>query len=88
MPQYLKDPDAVLDFVVDWSDWLVAGDSIVESEWISEGLTTATPSLDGAKATVWLSGGTVGTTYKVTNRVTTSAGRIDDRTLEVLVIER
>lgn len=88
MGQFIKDPDARLDFVIDWSEWVVEGDSITSSVWLPGGLDASDESLDGARATVWLSGGTPGVTYKVTNRVTTSAGRIDDRTLDVLVIER
>ena len=32
---FTKDPDAVLDYSVDWSLWL-AGDEISTSEWILE----------------------------------------------------
>ena len=89
MSQYTKDPDAVLDFAVDWSEWIEGQDTIVTSVWESpDGLTTADPDLDGAKATIWLSGGVANMTYRVVNRVTTSAGRVDDRTLRVRVAER
>jgi hypothetical protein len=49
---------------------------------------TPTPSLTDNVATVWLSGGTAGETYRVTNTVVTAAGRVDERTLRILVRQR
>lgn len=80
--EWLHDPDAKLDYTVDWSDWLAAGDEIATSSWIiPAGLTQASPSPshDGSKATVWISGGTAGQVYIVTNRITTTGGRTEDR---------
>lgn len=83
------DPHAILDVAVQWSGWLEDGDAIATSTWLSpDGLTTTNPSLVDAKAIVWVSGGQVGQTYRIVNRVTTTAGRVDDRTLHVYVIER
>lgn len=39
-------------------------------------------------ATAWLSGGTRGLKYLITCRITTSGGRIDDRTLKLKITER
>jgi hypothetical protein len=87
--QWKKDPAAVLDWDFDWSAWLLQLEVIVASEFIVDaGLTVDFSSFTGDSATVWLSGGTPGTTYEVTNRVTTSAGRTDDRTLKVRVVEQ
>lgn len=89
MIYFTKDPDAKLDYAVDWSAWLEDGDTITASTWIvPEGLTASGQTVEGEKTVVWLAGGTAGQSYKVTNRVTTSAGRIDDRTLQVTVRER
>jgi hypothetical protein len=88
--QYLKDSNATLDYGVNWAPWL-GTDTISASAWtVQTGLTTATPapSFTTTTTTIWLSGGTVGTTYTVTNRVTTAAGRIDDRTFTIQVIDR
>ena len=85
----VKDPDATLDYTIDWSAWLPDTDSIIESEWIvPDDLTASDESLAGAAATVWLAGGVLGETYRVTNRITTLAGRIDDRTLRLLISSR
>jgi hypothetical protein len=91
--RYTKDPDATLDFVQSWDAWLDAidgGDTITDAEWIiPSGLTEAAPStVTTTTATVWLSGGTAGTDYDVTCRITTDGGRIDDRTIRIQVRQR
>ena len=87
---FTKDPDAVLDYSVDWSLWL-AGDEIFTSEWLLEEgalIEKATDSNTATKATVWLRGGQSGITYPVTNRIVTVGGRTDDRTISVKVEDR
>jgi len=95
--QYLKDPDAVLDYVFDWSDWLATGETIaVDSETgeklititADTGITVDSSTKSGGKVTVWLSGGTAGINYKVACKITTSAGRTDERTIWIKVVER
>lgn len=85
-----KDPDANLDFDVDWSGWLVPGDTIATSTWVdvTPGITvTDDTQHTGTRGIIWLAGGTIGTVYQATNRITTVEGRGDDRTISVLVIE-
>ena len=93
MADYIKDPDAVLDYGVDWSPWLETGETISTSEWTAspDGLTVMdepAPGMSGTSTLVWLSGGVAGRTYRVTNRITTTAGRIDERSIEIRVRER
>lgn len=91
MSRYSKDPDGKLDYAIDWSAWLVDGDTISSASWtVPTGIIQATPapSVTAGKATIWLSGGTAGTSYPVTCRVTTAAGRIDDRTITIVVRDR
>jgi len=84
-----KDPQARLDFAVDWSAWLPEGDTITSSLWlVPDDLATDTPSIDGSTTVVWISGGVAGRTYQVINRVTTDEGRVDDRTLRITVTNR
>lgn len=55
---------------------------------VSAGLVLVSQTNSVSAATVWLSGGTTGAVYSVANRVTTSAGRIDERTLTIRVTNR
>lgn len=85
----IKDPDAVLDYAVDWTEWLTEGETITDSTWlVPDGLTEDSASHTTSRATVWLAGGTAGTRYAVTNRITTDQGRTDDRTITIDVKER
>ena len=85
---FTKDPNAVLDYSIDWTRWL-AGDQIATSQWIvPSGLTKMADSKTASSATVWLSGGSVGQSYTVTNRITTAAGRTEDRSFTVRAEER
>jgi hypothetical protein len=87
---YIKDPDAVLDYAVDWTDWLPAGDSITGRTVAVESgdVVKASDNLAGAVVTAWISGGTVGTNASVRFRVTTAQGRTDDRTIYLKVRSR
>lgn len=87
---FTKDPDAVLDYSVDWHLWL-AGDQISSSEWILEqGATIVkiTDTFTTSRTVVWLGGGDKGITYLVTNRIVTAGGRTDDRTISIKVEDR
>jgi len=83
-----KDPNAVLDYAIDWSSWL-GTDTISTSAWtVASGITKTGESKTSTKATIWLSGGTAGVTYELTNRIVTTAGRTDDRTIGIVVGEK
>lgn len=85
---YPKDPNAKLDYVMDWSDWL-GTDTIASSTWVTPaGLTATAPTNTTTTATVWLEAGTVGTQYLVTNRITTAGGRTNDRSILIQVSEQ
>lgn len=86
---YRKDPDAVLDYTWDWSDWLPSGDTITAvSAVATTGITVANQTNTTTGHTIWLSGGTEGNEYTVTSRVTTAGGRTDDRSIKVRVEQR
>lgn len=81
-----KDPDEILDFENDWSQRLIAGDTIVASDWIVPvGITEDDAAFDGTTTTIWLSGGTLGETYHLVNRITTMQGRTRDRSKYVTI---
>jgi hypothetical protein len=85
---FVKDPAAVLDYGIDWADWL-DGDTIASSAWtVDAGLTEDSDSRTATTTTVWLSGGTAGVEYKAVNQIVTAAGRTDERTLTIMVRER
>lgn len=83
-----KSPTAVLDYGVDWEEWL-DGDTLTESTWtVEEGITSSNETMVGAIAGIWLSGGVTGKTYTVTNHIKTAAGREDSRATYVYVTLR
>ena len=85
---FTKDPNAVLDYTINWSLYL-GSDTISTSTFTVEaGLTKNSESNTTTTSTVWLSGGTDGTNYSVACRIVTAAGRTDDRTFRVTVGER
>jgi hypothetical protein len=83
--EFRKDPDAVLDYAVDWSHWL-DDDTIDASEWVvPDGIEKDSDTNTTTIATVWLSGGTLGATYTLVNHITTAAGRENDQTITIKV---
>lgn len=87
--RFYKDPNAVLDYVVDWSAWLGDSDAIATSDWIvPEGLTEDSATNTTTTTTIWLSGGTAGAVYTVVNRITTDDGRTEDRSIVISVRDR
>lgn len=85
LPYWVKDPDAVKDYTVDWTAWLAA-DTISTSNWfVSAGLTVGTKTNTNSAATQWLSGGVKGKSYRVTNRIATVGGRTEDRSFNIVV---
>lgn len=89
MPQWpTKDPDAVLDYEINWTAWL-NGDTISSSSWtVPAGLTKDSDSFTDTVTKIWLSGGTDSETYTLTNRITTSGGRTDDRSVTLSVASK
>ena len=89
----LKDPSAELDYAFNWrpdtKPWLEADETIASYIVTPDtGITLKTHSEANGKVTVWLSGGTAGENYKVACLITTSAGRTDERTIWIKVVER
>ena len=85
MQTFIKDPDATLDYQVDWSDWL-SSDTIASVSWVvPSGITNDSTANTTTTATIWLSGGSLGSAYRVVCRIVTAAGRTADRTLHIKV---
>lgn len=83
------DPDALLDYGWDWSEWLgsdtITGHTVTV---VSGGVTIANQAHDATSVTAWITGGTQGSFAGVTCHITTAGGRADDRTLTLAVRQR
>lgn len=85
-----KDPNELLDYGSNWTKQMTKdSDTLAGSEWIIESgtVTKSSASYDAVthKTKIWLSGGEAGETCILTNRVTTTAGRIHDRSFKLKI---
>lgn len=82
-----KDPDEVLDYQVNWADRLAEGDTLESSSWIAPdgALVVVSDSFTTTTTTIWLSGGELGESYDLVNRVVTVGGRTHDQTVRLKV---
>ncbi len=97
IPTYDKLPSELLDYSVDWTEWLAGsdgtlGDSINASSWIFPATVPDTTLVDFENdlqegvATKWIGGGTVGRIYVVTNEIDTKQGRHASRSFKIYVV--
>lgn len=95
MAHFIKDPDALLDYKVDWGEWL-GNDQIISAAAINDavasaqasGLRIASVVVSASTAVVaWLSAGVLDNEYTVTVRIWTSAGRRNDECFTVAIEE-
>lgn len=93
MSLYLKDPQARIDYAIDWGAAYLDGQVIAASEWRVEpeedgGAIVEIGSFDLNRTAATVSGGLPGRVYRIGNRVTLSDGRSDERSLTVRVEDR
>ena len=91
MSFYLKDPGAVLDYSINWgAGYLQGGETLSSSIWTisPNDMTQNSASNTTTIASVTVTGGVGGQLYQLTNRVTTSQGRTDERSITVRVEHR
>lgn len=82
MKTFVKDPDAILDYVWDWNDWLEEGDSIDSFViYTPTGMTEVSSSEADGKVTVWFSMGDDFKSYKASCSIDTVFGRHDTRSV-------
>lgn len=85
--KFIKDPNARLDYTIDWTAWLAGNGDTISGATVPDppsGLTVTTPlTWTSTQTTVWISGGTAGSSYDVTVHITTTGGRQDDRTITI-----
>ena len=92
MTLLLKDPNAVLDYSVDWGVSYLDGDAIADSSWTinpteNGGVEVVASQHDFNVATVQAAGGVPGHVYQLINQVVLASGRSDSRSI-VLRVER
>lgn len=87
---FVKDPAALLDYVVNWGDNWLGSDTLATSTWTLPAgtLVKVTDTFDNDKTTIWLASGTVGISYDLVNRITTAGGRQDERTITINVRQK
>lgn len=90
-----KDPEARLDYQLNWAEWLPSGDTISTSTWTAETITGDTDNLNVAgssntdnTATATINGGTEGNIYRLYNEITTTGGLTERRFFRVKVKAR
>lgn len=86
-----KDPDEVLDFSIDWSARLDAGDTIQTVTWAASdpvGLTRLSQQQVGAVTTAFFSGGALDQTYSITCTIQTVGGRTMQETAKLPIKAR
>jgi hypothetical protein len=93
MTLLLKDPDAVLDYSVDWGAEYLLDDLIAESQWTVDpvedgGVTVAGSDFDASTAVVKAAGGLPGRLYRLVNQVVLLSGRVDSRSVVLRVEKR
>ena len=80
-----KDPDETVQYSVDFTDYL-GSDTLSSVAWqVPAGLTNVSSSNAGKVASIKLSGGTAGTDYTVTCRLTSGGGLVLDRSFVLQV---
>jgi hypothetical protein len=84
-----KDPDSIIDYGCDWGDWLATAETIITSVWIlPTGLTSFSEAATTTTTAIYLSGGVVGTKYNLTNRITTTGSRTEDRSMLIFCFNK
>lgn len=89
----LKDPAAVLDYLIDWGVDYLGADVLADSEWTVSpveplGLAIVEHLFDQSFATVKASGGIAGHVYRLANHVSLESGRRDSRSVVIRVEAR
>jgi hypothetical protein len=90
-PTGIKDPNAILDYPIDYTAWLADITDTYSSHSVivaAGSIAVQSSGYSSGKIIVWLSGGTVGETAAFTIRIVTFGGRTDDRTFYLKIKER
>lgn len=84
-----KDPEAILDYTLDWATWLGADTIVGAPTWtVPPGITKNSQTNTTTTATVWLSGGAANNDYTIECKIVTAGGRTDERSFIIRSCER
>ena len=85
----VKQPVEVQDYDISFVDWLAALSDTASTHTVTAetGITVDSSTLTAGVVKVWLSGGTDGTTYKVTAQIVTAGGRTKEDEIKIKVRE-
>lgn len=84
---FSKQAVEVLDYDVDYSDWLTPGDNVLSADTQVEpqGLTVDAVFVNDPRIKIWLSGGADGATYKLTVTTHTADGRVKQDEIKIKI---
>lgn len=87
--KFFKHPSAVLDFSLDWSDFLTGGDTISASTWAvsAAGIVIDADNFTTRTTTAWVSSGTANIRYDLVNYIETTLGREDHKVVSIFVMD-
>lgn len=90
-----KDTEAVLDYSINWGDWMPTGDSVNTSTFTitaisgdTDALTVNSSAISTNVCTAVISGGTAGNIYTVSNTIATANNITERRHFRVCVKAR
>lgn len=86
----IKDTAERLDYAIDWSNRLLAGETINTSAFTvaGGGVTIVSQTRSDTVSLVWLEGGTAGQTAKVVCQILTSADRVFKEVIAIPIVNR
>lgn len=87
MKTYRKSANETRTYQIDWRDKMAPGEKFTSSTFTTS-LTEVAKDTGSRMTEVTLSGGTLGTTYEVTNTIVTSEGQTLERSFDVLIVDR
>lgn len=88
---FTQQPSEILDYDLDFREWIPSGDTIVSVAATSDaGITLGSTIIDPTTLKIvkqWVSGGVTGTVYKIEVTATTAGGRVKQVEFKIRVRE-
>lgn len=90
MEVFNKQPNEVLDFAFEYSEWLANKPGVLPASFVviaDPGITVVSSLIQNARVSVVISGGVSGQKYKLTCRLTTNNGLVREAECRIAVRE-